>query len=644
VGSGHVFVRDPSIGNVILSSSTGDTQGGFDGAASYRFSAPAIANDVAFMVTGQPWGIALSAVDEAGLGETNWTFSGDTEISTAPVVAGGLVFLGSGNQKLYALDASTGATSWSTILGFTPTDLAASNGTVVVIGGSHLVAYRTGGAIDVAPSNQSSPRIAGPADLSGVEAADVGIWSGLPSAYAYQWELCDSAGANCADIDGATGATYAPPPEDVGVGATLRVRVVATNDIGSSAPVESAPSASGPLLLVPQSGGGLRRHGGIISRMAAVGQELSTTDGIWTDDPTSYAYKWQRCDSAGLHCSNIAGATSSLYTVVSADTGYEIRSEVRAANAVGPASTYAPSTSTSPVGGVTTPEIVDSPAVGGMAWAGSQLSTTTGTWMNGPTSYAYRWQRCDNAGLKCVNIPNATSSLYTLVAADAGYEIRSEVLASNAVGPASSGYAPSVRTTPVLVQPKLSSPPVVSGKAGLGQQLSTTTGVWTNGPTGYQYKWQRCDTNGSNCVSIPGAHSSQYTLVTADVGHRIRSMVLADNVAGAATAGYAPSAPTAVVVLKPVMLTLPKLSGIAKVANTLLVTTGTWQNSPASYAYQWLRCNAYGLSCKAITGATHSSYKLVSADVGHKLKAKVTASNAAGYATALSSLSGVVKK
>ena len=41
-------------------------------------------------------------------------------------------------------------------------------------------------------------------DAPAMKAADVGIWSGLPSAYAYQWELCDSAGANCSDIAGAT--------------------------------------------------------------------------------------------------------------------------------------------------------------------------------------------------------------------------------------------------------------------------------------------------------------------------------------------------------------------------------------------------------------------------------------------------------
>ncbi len=353
VASGHVFVTGSPLGSVILSSSTGATQGAFNPGP-----APAVANGVAFMLDGS----TLAAVGGAGLGNENWTFTGDGHLDTAPIVVGGLVFVGSSAGMLYALDATTGATSWSTSVGAPITgdeqSFAAANGTLLVSAGSELVAYRHDGAITDVPSNQSPPTVDGPPDLSGIEAADVGIWSGLPGAYAYQWELCDAAGANCADIAGATGASYLPPAEDVGVGATLRVRVVATNGVGSSDPVESAPSATSPLLLVSHQQS-LRRQGRVVSNAAAVGQQLSTTNGIWTDDPTSYAYKWQRCNYAGLHCVDIAGATGSQYTIVSADTGDEVRSEVRASNVVGPASTYAPSPPTSPVGGLPKPKILE---------------------------------------------------------------------------------------------------------------------------------------------------------------------------------------------------------------------------------------------------------------------------------------------
>ena len=58
--------------------------------------------------------------------------------------------------------------------------------------------------------------------------------------------------------------------------------------------------------------------------------------------------------------------------------------------------------------------------------------------------------------------------------------------------------------------------------------------------------------------------------------------------------------------------------------STLSCTTGTWSNSPTSYAYQWLR-NGGGIS-----GATSSTYVTVTADGGTSVSCRVTATNAIG--------------
>ena len=194
--------------------------------------------------------------------------------------------------------------------------------------------------------------------------------------------------------------------------------------------------------------------------------------------------------------------------------------------------------------------------------------------------------------------------------------------------------------TPVQT-PAISVAPIVSGTATVGRLLSTTTGTWTNSPTGYVYRWQRCDNAGSNCVGIANATSNHYTLVAADAGHEIRSQVKASNSGGPATAGYAPSAPTAVVVGKPTVITKPVLSGTTTVGMQLSVSTGSWTYSPTSYAYHWLRCSATGGSCVAIS-ATTSTYTLKSADLGHTLKAKVTATNIAGSTSVTTARSAVV--
>ena len=87
----------------------------------------------------------------------------------------------------------------------------------------------------------------------------------------------------------------------------------------------------------------------------------------------------------------------------------------------------------------------------------------------------------------------------------------------------------------------------------------------------------------------------------------------------------------------------PKITGPAAVGETLNVSNGTWTNSPTSFAYQWRRCDAQGNGCSDIGGADTSSYLLRKADEGKTVRARVTAKNADGSATATSNASPVIK-
>jgi hypothetical protein len=62
--------------------------------------------------------------------------------------------------------------------------------------------------------------------------ASAGTWSNSPTAYGYQWSRCDSTGANCTGVSGATNSTYALTSADVGY--TLEVNVTAGNSGGSA--------------------------------------------------------------------------------------------------------------------------------------------------------------------------------------------------------------------------------------------------------------------------------------------------------------------------------------------------------------------------------------------------------------------------
>ena len=99
-----------------------------------------------------------------------------------------------------------------------------------------------------------------------------------------------------------------------------------------------------------------------ISGTAQQGSTLSTSNGSWTNSPTSFSYQWQRCDSGGANCNPIAGATNQTYTVAAADVGFTLRAAVTAKNAGG---SSAPATSAQTA--VVVPENPTLAAVGDIA-------------------------------------------------------------------------------------------------------------------------------------------------------------------------------------------------------------------------------------------------------------------------------------
>ena len=92
----------------------------------------------------------------------------------------------------------------------------------------------------------------------------------------------------------------------------------------------------------------------------------------------------------------------------------------------------------------------------------------------------------------------------------------------------------------------------------------------------------------------------------------------------------------------PVMTAAPVVSGPPALGKTLTTDSGTWSTS-AAFTYQWLRCGATYDGCTNIPGATAATYVTVAADVGHVLGALVTATNAAGSASALSTGTGPIE-
>jgi hypothetical protein len=80
----------------------------------------------------------------------------------------------------------------------------------------------------------------------------------------------------------------------------------------------------------------------VVSGTAEVGSQLTTTNGAWSNAPTSFTHAWRRGGTT------IGGAIGAAYTLVAADEGEMISSYVTATNPHGSASA-----ASNPVGPVT---------------------------------------------------------------------------------------------------------------------------------------------------------------------------------------------------------------------------------------------------------------------------------------------------
>lgn len=289
------------------------------------------------------------------------------------------------------------------------------------------------------PVNTAAPTIAGQPYVGSTLTANKGTWTpGAPNTptFTYQWQRCDSAGANCTDIPGETNPTYTSPPgtppsSSVDIGKRLRVVVKATNLDGSA----TASSALTPVITLPPPPANLTLP--VITGVAGSGHVLHASNGTWDNGVSSYAYQWRRCDNDGVsNCVNAtgSGATSADYTVDQSDEAHALRVVVTASNLGGstPATSAAFKIPGKPVN-TALPVIKNgaSVATGNVVQTGDHLSVTNGSWQDA-TSFTYQWQRCDSAGANCSPIAGKTSSNYVVADDDVASTLTATVTGHNA--------------------------------------------------------------------------------------------------------------------------------------------------------------------------------------------------------------------
>ena len=178
-----------------------------------------------------------------------------------------------------------------------------------------------------APQAGTAPAISGEPREGHTLTASTGSWANTPTSFSYQWQQCDTTGATCSAISGATAKTYAAAAGDADH--TLRVVVTATNTDGS------ASQTSAPTSVVSSAKAPVNTGSPTISGAATVGNGLSASTGTWTGGARSFSYQWQRCDNGGGSCAAIADATAKAYNVQTADAGNTLRVVVTATNLSG---------------------------------------------------------------------------------------------------------------------------------------------------------------------------------------------------------------------------------------------------------------------------------------------------------------------
>jgi large repetitive protein len=177
--------------------------------------------------------------------------------------------------------------------------------------------------------------------------------------------------------------------------------------------------------------------------------------------------------------------------------------------------------------------------------------------------------------------------------------------------------------------------PRIAGNANEGQKLKAFAGTWTGqNPMAYAYQWTRCDASGNGCQEIASATKHTYKVTPKDVGHSLRVVVSASDATGSS---QAPSPATTVIgAVAPVRKGIAKVTGVPEDGQVVTVATGTWKGTPPlSFTYRWEACEASG-ACSPIAGASGSSYRVASPEIGGRLRAVINATGPGGTGSATS--------
>ena len=440
------------------------------------------------------------------------------------------------------------------------------------------------------------------ADTSGIADED-----GLDNvSYSYQWI------AGAADIEGATGSTYALVPVDVGK--AIKVKVSFTDDAKNQEALTSAATAAVAAAdnRAPTGLPTIRGTVQLDETLTADTSVIADEDGL---DDVTYSYQW----IAGG--SDIDGATGSSHTLTTSQQGQTIQVRVSFTDDRNNAEALT-SGATGAVAAKPNSPATGLPTISGTAQVGETLTASTSDIADQDgldnATFSYQWLADDSA------ITDATGSTYTLVPADQGKTIKVRVSSTDDAD--NEETLTSAATAAVAAKPNspATGAPTISGTAQVGKTLTAdTSGIADEDGldnVSYSYQWIRSD--GSNDTDIEGEKSSTYTLVPADQGKTIKVKVsFTDDANNVETLTSAATAAVAAADNHPAT-GLPTISGTVQVDQTLTADTSGIADEDGltnvPYSYQWIAGGS------DIDGATGSNHTLTTSQQGQTVQVRVS--------------------
>ena len=234
----------------------------------------------------------------------------------------------------------------------------------------------------------------------------------------------------------------------------------------------------------------------VVAGTNRAGISLTSTNGSWTNSPTSYSYQWMSSATSGGTYTNIAGATASTYELGASDVGRYVRLSVIASNAVG-VSAAALSVSRGPISDFLTgvaPELSDpTPTSDGFTVDITNYSNVV-SYAFGNFSSIFSFAATTSGGsvsllngvVTVTGLPANGSATVTVSASRAGYTTRSAtrtgstVVTTTTTSSTTSTLAP---TTTTVVVPDTTVAETVPAAAAPQGQRSVVTIAPSAGPT-----------------------------------------------------------------------------------------------------------------------------------------------------------------